>query len=113
MLFRSCSLDDVSPPAVRARRDETLSYEMRNSRPSMAPPAPRLDDTNHDRTLDLALSVTQLLPQGPKAFVPSLHPMPLAIPESVTRSARVGLWHRALSFMATLGAFFLAGFRAS
>jgi hypothetical protein len=98
-------------PGVRVRRDETLSYEMRSSRPSFVPSAPRLDDTNHDRTLDLALSVTQVLPQEPRAFVPSLHPMPLPIPESLTRAPRAGFWHRAITFMATLSAFFLAAFR--
>ncbi len=106
--------DDVPPPPpVRVRRDETLSYEMRSSRPSMPPAAVRLDDTNHDRTLDLALSVTQVVPSEPKAFVPSLHPMPLAIPERLAQAPRVGFWHRAITFLATLSAFFLAGFRTS
>lgn len=103
----------ASVERARPRRDETLSYEMRSSRPSIAPPAPRLDDTNHDRTLDLALSITQAIPQEPKVFVPSLHPMPLPIPEKHALTPRAGFWHRALTFMATLSAFFLAGFRAS
>lgn len=102
-----------APP--RERRDATLGYEMRPSRPpSISPPSmsspstsgARLDDTNHDSTLDLAMSVTATHPL-PETFVPSLHPMPLPIPEGTIASSgarRPVFLRRMAGLLAALGA---------
>lgn len=106
---------DVARPSAppRERRDATLGYEMRPSRPpSLSPPAmsasERLDATNHDSTLDLALSVDASHPlHGLDGFVPSLHPMPLPIPEgamSASPAARPVFLRRMAGLLAALGA---------
>ncbi len=105
---------DVARPSAppRERRDATLGYEMRPSRPpSISPPsaASRLDETNHDSTLDLALSVTASHPLARvETFVPSLHPMPLPIPEGAILASSAGrrpvFLRRMAGLLAALGA---------
>ena len=105
---------DVARPSAppRERRDATLGYEMRPSRPaSISPPsaASRLDETNHDSTLDLALSVTASHPLARvETFVPSLHPMPLPIPEGAilasSAARRPVFLRRMAGLLAALGA---------
>ena len=92
-----------SEPAPRERRDPTLGYESRASRPPPALTPPRRDETNHDSTLDLALAET-----SPRGFVPSLHPMPLPIPEPLPRAPRPAWGRRLMTFLATLGALLFA-----
>lgn len=83
---------ETPPPAVLAssrppRRDPTIGYESRASRPPAPAAAPSKDDTNHDATLGCA--PTEKFEAG---FRPSLAPMPLPIPEappaSVPRAPR-------------------------
>lgn len=102
--------DVPPPPAAKDRRDPTLGYETRANRASIAPPAPRRDETNHDSTLDLALAET-----SPRGFVPSLHPMPLPIEEKAPahRTPRPAWGRRLITFLATLSTLLFAWARPS